>query len=227
MDASPTQRRAVFFVDGFNLYHSIRAAEAQMPGAQLKWINVWNLCQYFAVQMDEASLSEVRYLTAFAEHLGPQDPFKVLIHKRLVRALSASGVKVYTSRFRKKRVWCEKLGEWIPAYEEKETDVAIACHVLTMAHSDLLDIAVIVSGDTDYTPLRACFRDHFPKKTLLFGFPFLRISKELRRLCPDSFAIGREAYSKNQFPDDVRLPSKKFVSIPKEWKGAPASTPGT
>jgi hypothetical protein len=87
-----------------------------------------------------------------------------------------------------------------------------------MALEDRLDAAIIMTGDSDFVPIHRCFECHFPFKKLLFAFPFARASKELRQICPSSFSISKEAYAKFQFPDDLKLPSGKFVNIPQVWK---------
>ena len=90
--------------------------------------------------------------------------------------------------------------------------------MLSLAQRDAFDVAVLVTGDSDFSPLARTFKQDFPDKELFFAFPFARISKELKQICPNSFTISKEAYAKHQFPDRVKLPSKKFVAIPEEWK---------
>lgn len=160
MRETPKGPRVAFLVDGFNLYHSVKAAERLMPDSQLKWLDIPALCESYLYQIEK----------------------------------------------------------WVNAYEEKETDVAIACEVLAMALEDQLDAAVLITGDSDFAPVHRCFIEHFPNKTLLFAFPFNRASKELKKLCPNAFSISKEAYAKHQLPDEIRLPSGKYVTIPDAWK---------
>lgn len=221
---SPTEDerdlRTAFFIDGFNLYHSINAVERDSPDAQLKWLDIPTLCQSHLYIVDvRARLQRVEYFTAYADHLLDKDPEKIGRHKALVRALKANKVKVHRGRFKKKDVWAESVGQWVGTHEEKETDVAITCRVLAGFARNDMDIAVMVTGDSDFLPLYREVRALYPGKRMLFAFPYGRVSKEIRRECPgDYFTIGREAYSKHQMPDQVRLPSGKFVTIPEAWK---------
>lgn len=190
-----------------------------MPGIQLKWLDLTSLCNsYLHLIGGGAVVSEIHYFTAYADHLYLKNPSKPQRHRAFVRALTASGVTAHVGKFRKKKVWSDQFNQWIDAYEEKETDVAIACEVLSLAHQGVFDVAVLVTGDSDFAPLYHCFQSHFPALRLLFAFPFARGSKELKQLCPNAFSIGKEAYAKHQFPDRVRLPSSKFVTIPPNWK---------
>lgn len=211
--------KVVFFVDGFNLYHSVREAERRLPGIQLKWLDLKALCSSYLHLIDtKAKLSEIHYFTAYAEHLRDKNPKKLTRHKAFVRALTACKVKVHINKFNRKKVWSNELERWVTAYEEKETDVAIACEVFGKAMNNELDVAVLITGDSDFAPVAETFHRQFPDKRILFTLPFARGTKRLKQICPESFSISKEAYAKHQFPDQVRLPSGKFVTIPKDWK---------
>jgi uncharacterized LabA/DUF88 family protein len=212
-------RRTSFFIDGFNLYHSLRTAEKQLPSRQLKWLNIPALCEsYLQMIGNGAELEKVHYFSAYADHLQNASCDKPQRHRKFVRALTASGVEAHIGKFRKKKVWSHRQNTWLDAYEEKETDVAIACKVLSLAQKDALDVAVLITGDSDFSPLARTFKQDFPNKEIRFAFPFARASKELKQLSPKSFTISKEAYAKHQFPDRIRLPSNKFVSIPDTWQ---------
>lgn len=219
MVESSSRPRAVFFVDGFNLYHSVEEAATHLPDTQLKWLDIPALCASYLHQIGGgAELSEVHYFTAYAEHLRDKNPEKLIRHKAFVRALTARKVKAHISKFSRKRVWSDELVQWVRAHEEKETDVAIACEVLGIAMDDALDVAVLMTGDSDFAPVAEAFQKRFQNKRILFALPFARATKRLKQLCRDSFSISKESYAKHQFPDRVQLPSGKFVTIPEDWK---------
>ncbi|MFT5028832.1 MAG: uncharacterized LabA/DUF88 family protein [Candidatus Binatia bacterium] len=221
MSATPTSNpRVMCFVDGFNLYHSVKAAERALPGTQLKWLNIPALSSSFMhVIGGGAQMTATHYFTAYADHLRPQYPDKIRNHRALVRALTATGANAHVSHFQQKQVWSHDANRWVKVYEEKETDVLLACTVLKRAFRDELDVALLMTGDTDFVPLVREFREIFPAKRILFAFPFARSNKQLEQLCPDSFKISKESYRRHQYPDAVRLPSGKFVTIPNAWKG--------
>lgn len=78
--------RVVFFVDGFNLYHSISEAAKLLPDQQLKWLDLPNLCASYLHQIGNgANLSGIHYFTAFADHLhdrNPGNPIQMADHIR-------------------------------------------------------------------------------------------------------------------------------------------------
>lgn len=93
-------RRTSFFIDGFNLYHSVCAAEKLLPNTQLKWLNIPTLCEsYLQMVGGGAELVEVHYFSAYADHLQHEAPDKPERHRKFVRALTASRVIAHIGRF--------------------------------------------------------------------------------------------------------------------------------
>jgi uncharacterized LabA/DUF88 family protein len=217
MSETPANR-VLFFVDGFNLYHSLCSALKKYPECPVKWLDLPSLFNATLHTIEgRAELEEIRYFTAYANHLTQRAPDKVSRHKAYVRALTASGVSVTLNHFKRKHVRDSFSDKLFIAHEEKETDVAIACHVLKGATLDLFDTAVIVSGDTDLRPVAETFHELFPAKTLLFAFPYDRKNRELSKVAPNSFTLSAKMYAAHQFPEKIRLPSNKFVHKPAEW----------
>jgi len=216
--------RVMFFVDGFNLYHSMERAQRACPGVALKWLDLPALARaHLYILGPGATLAGVHYFTAYAEHLALTDPDKLSRHRSYVRALTASGVAAHFGHFKPKDIWIEALGRYARIWQEKATDVGIVAELFAQGGRDAFDTAVIVSGDADYAPAVPVFRRLFPAKRVLFAFPFDRKNKELARLAPESFTLSAESYAKHQFPEAVRLPSGKFVVRPKAW--APTMNP--
>ena len=110
MVASSSKPRVVFFVDGFNLYHSVKEAERQLPDKQLKWLDIPSLCASYLHQVGGgAELAEVHYFTAYAENLKEKNPEKLIRHKAIVRALTSPKVVAHISKFSRKHVWSDEL----------------------------------------------------------------------------------------------------------------------
>ncbi len=213
------EERVFFFVDGFNLYHSVVSAEDERGGRSVKWLDLNTLfTDHLYLIGPTARLHKILYFTAYAYHLSRTRPGKIARHKAYTRALTAAGVEVCEAHFKKKTIQDTREGRRLVVHEEKETDVAIACAVLEGAASNLYDIAVLVTRDTDLRPVVFTFKRLYPDKQLLFAFPYRRKNKELAKIAPGSFTFSAKAYAKYQFPDEVPLPSGKVVRRPAEWK---------
>jgi hypothetical protein len=216
--AETRPRRTVFFVDGFNVYHSLLAAGRHLPGVQLKWLDLPALLGSTLPLIDRhASLVSIHYFTAYAHHLQANDPDKLRRHQAYVRALTARKVAAHLGKFQPRAIWCRTCQDYTRAYEEKETDVSLACELLKLSALDFLDVAVLVSGDTDLAPAVRTFQELHPNKRVLFAFPFDRANRELEKLAPGSFSFSKESYITHQFPAHVRLPSGKTVAKPVSW----------
>ena len=87
-----------------------------------------------------------------------------LRHQNYVTMLRSAGVEFVQGRFKKKDCRCHLCGRIFQTYEEKQTDVNIAIRLLSDAVEDKFDRAVIVSADSDLTPVILAVRKLFPEK---------------------------------------------------------------
>nr|VFK34032.1 MAG: NYN domain-containing protein [Candidatus Kentron sp. MB]VFK76205.1 MAG: NYN domain-containing protein [Candidatus Kentron sp. MB] len=185
----------IFLVDGFNLYHSLIQAQKDAPkdtkGATAKWLDLKGLCSSFLPSIGRisgrrATLEHIYYFSALPTH---RDQSKQNRHALYVRCLEATGITVELGRFKSKRIWCGKCKKCFTAHEEKETDVAIATRLFEILHLDQAETLVLITGDTDLAPaVRTCKR-LFPKKGILFAFPYRRENTELSKISPESFTL--------------------------------------
>ncbi len=213
--------RVRFFVDGFNVYHSLRDASADLDlnGRGTKWLDLTGFCRSrLQLLGKDATLERVLYYSALATHLQKYSPDTVARHQRYIRCLEDQGVVVVLGRFKRARdLRCRACGERTTRNEEKETDVAIAVHLLESFIEDVCDYAVIVSGDTDLVPAVKAARRQFPKKKIAFVFPYKRDSRELVELADAHFSTKARVYQSHQFPDPLILSDGTELAKPTSW----------
>lgn len=214
-------KRVTFIVDGFNLYHSVRESEYVLKKST-KWLNIFSLCRSYLpsvsrVVNEKTVIQKVYYFSALATHIEPSDPDVTTRHKKLIECLKDTGVVVQLGRFKPKDIKCPCCKKKFIKYEEKETDVAIGIKLFEVFHTDECDTVVLVTGDTDLTPVISTTKVLFPSKTILFLFPAFRKTKELAKLVPGSFAIKPRHYVAYQFSDPYRLSNGKTISKPITW----------
>ena len=219
--------QTVFIIDGFNLYHSTRDASNHLGGQSTKWLDIRALCESYLYTVSKtARLQDVYYFSALATHLEASDPGKVERHKRFIRCLEDTGVKVELARFKKKPDYrcfhcgntrCGHCGNRLKQWEEKETDVAVAAKLLELVFTNACDTVVLVTGDTDFAPAVRTAQSTYPNKDIRFAFPYNRPNNDLRRIAPKSFRIGKESYANHQFPDPYELASREPIAKPSSW----------
>ena len=219
--------RVSFFVDGFNLYHSVDRVADENADASVKWLDLQGLARgILPLISPTASLASIHYFTAIPEHLYLADPGRLQRHRTYVRALTAHGATrpaVVLGRIAQQQVQVKTATGGVigSLWREKGTDVALAMSLLREASNGGLDEAVIISGDADYLPAVKVFREMYPRLGLRFAFPRGRASKELLREAPNSFTLTSAAYLSHRLPERIRLPSGKFLHCPVEWRRKP------
>ena len=216
--------RVGFFVDGFNLYHSVAAFAEETSDESVKWLDLQGLARgILPLISPTASLASIHYFTALPEHLYLTDPGRLQRHRTYLRALTAHGSlrpSIILGRIAQQQVQVRTASGEITGsiWREKGTDVALAMALLREASKGDLDEAVIISGDADYVPAVKVFRQMYPDIGLRFAFPRGRASKELLREAPNSFTLTSAAYLSHRLPERIRLPSGKFLHCPAEWR---------
>ena len=216
--------RVGFFVDGFNLYHSVAKVAQETSDESVKWLDLQGLARgILPLISPTASLALIHYFTAIPEHLYLADPGRLQRHRTYVRALTAYGSTrpaVFLGRIAQQQVQVRTPGGEVAGsiWREKGTDVALAMALLREASKGGLDEAVIVSGDADYLPAVKVFHEMYPGVGLRFAFPRGRASKELSQEAPNSFTLTSAAYLSHRLPERIRLPSGKWLYCPAEWR---------
>ena len=219
--------RVGFFVDGFNLYHSVTKVAQETSDESVKWLDLQGLALgILPLISPTASLASIHYFTALPEHLYLSDPGRLQRHRTYLRAITAHGSlrpSIILGRIAQQQVQVRTASGEITGsiWREKGTDVALAMALLREASKGDMDEAVIVSGDADYLPAVKVFREMYPDIGLRFAFPRGRASKELLREAPNSFTLTSAAYLSHRLSERIRLPSGKFLHCPAEWRRKP------
>jgi len=163
MDKSPRIQRVIVYIDGYNLYYGMRAAF----GRRYQWLDLQALAQSFL--KPGMTLVSVKYFTAITKSTtGAKQRQEVYL-----KALQAHCDKlaIHYGRFLSKTNRCKHCGAEYPTFEEKKTDVNIACQLLNDTHLDLYDCAYLVSGDSDLAPPLQIIRRSHPGKHTIVAHP--------------------------------------------------------
>lgn len=202
--------RLIIYVDGFNLYHGIHA----------KW-----RCRYLWLDLGalgrsmrpRSTLVKIKYFTAPVLN----EPSALSRQSGYQAALTAHNpglIEVVQGRYQTKQKTCRGCGTSWPEYEEKETDVNIAVHVVSDAAVGASDAAIIVSADSDLVPAVKAARIMNPSLFIAAAFPPERFSNELKTLMPRSFHIGGGRIKQYQLPQTVTdVSSGSSWSRPAKW----------
>ena len=211
--------RVIGLIDGFNLYHSLQAERS------VKWLDLAKLLrnslQHFATPVE---IVAIHYFTALPFHLSNSDPARLHRHQLYLRALRAQRsprIEIHLGQIRAQDIEIQTHAGKSRGriWREKGTDIALAVKLFELAKMNSFDAAMIISGDADYVPLAKGFAQMYPQYPLRFAFPYQRTSKELMKVCPESFQLSQANYRASRFPDEILLPSGKKLHCPTEWLG--------
>lgn len=145
MPPEPSVKRAVAFIDGQNLHHSVRESFGYTyPNYDVRALSR-TICQRMGWD-----LMQVRFYTGVPSK--NDDPYWNYFWSHKLAMLGRQGVYAYSRplRYRHKHVTLPDGSEHaFLAGEEKGIDVRIALDVIRMAHRREYDVALIFSQDQD------------------------------------------------------------------------------
>ncbi len=205
-----TKKRAAVYVDGFNLYHSIK----NMKIDRLKWLSLSSLANLLIPKNDEEIVC-VKYFSALATHRGKSSEVR---HRTYISALESEGVQCLLGRFKGQQRVCRNCGTKWKHPEEKETDVSIAIHMIADAYDDLFDVCYLISADTDLVPPLQMIKTKLPHKIIVAVSPPNRPhGQHIRNIAHRSLKLNSSQLARCRLPDVFNYKGKQ-LSCPIEYK---------
>ena len=207
----PQSNRVVAYVDGFNLYHGLRSKYRR----KYLWLDLEALVGRH-VRADQR-LEVVRYFTASVR----DNPTALTRQSQYLGALDTHSprVRVVMGRFQEKTMRCRSCGNQWRTYEEKETDLNIGLHLLDDAHYGQVNVALIVSADSDLCPVVRMVKKFDPSIRVIALFPPDRRSDELRQVVDGHRVLSERDIRRSRLPETVRNIGTGIVySRPASWR---------
>jgi uncharacterized LabA/DUF88 family protein len=161
------------------------------------------------------SLVTTKYFTTVVKQ--PRDKWQRQgVFLEALRTLS--DFEIFYGHWLSNPVTCHECGHTYEAYHEKMTDVNIAVELMSDAFQHRLDVALLVSADSDLMGPVKAIRELFPQKAVVVAFPPKRVSAALKAGADAYTFIGRNVLSKSVFPDRVVKPDGFVLHRPPEWR---------
>ena len=191
-------------MDGFNLYYRLKST-------CYKWLNLEVLINSILKEYHE--VVKIKYFTALvkgSDHVSSR-PNKQMTYWGALQSIS--NLEIIKGRFKKRTV----KGQYhlpkiqginqgdivtIKKYEEKESDVNMASHILLDCVKSGNDCTVLLSNDTDLLTPLSMARKEFGKKIGIIS-PSKQTHEALKRISHFSVAITDEQLKKSQFSVNV------------------------
>ena len=213
-------KNTIIYVDGFNLYYSLK-------GTPFKWLDIQKLSNYYLSQ-EKHKVSQIKYFTAPVKEKShdPSNTIRQNIYLRAVRLIP--NIEIIFGQFKKRQVTgikCHYKNQkymegdklvTINKWEEKKSDVNIATQLVADAYQNKYDCAVLISNDTDLTPPLLHIK-HKLKKLVIVISPYNTIHADLKKSCHFYKTISLQELKKCQFPEKMQDAKGAFF-CPSKWR---------
>lgn len=214
--------RIIAYVDGFSVYYACFKGPTKTAHAHLKWLDYRAL---FESMFPEDDVRVVRIYTAIAPN-PPDDPGQSMRHDVYRRALmTRPGVEVYTGRFQKAKrdgvLAHPPAGidarQTVFVYQEKQSDVSLASHLIMDAVDGLFDRAVLFTNDSDFVTPIQLVRERFQREVYVLS-PDVTMNKQLEKAATAGWVFDRGLLFKCQLPEVVVDAEGREVRVPERWR---------
>ncbi len=208
----------IVYVDGFNLYYFLK------NHGETKWLNIEELVLKY-LDPNQHILKKIKYFTARVIPKKREKGDSSTRQNEYFRALKTiNGLEIIEGKFKKREVqgMLVKSGKVsrkivkISKYEEKESDVNIATHMLSDGYEDKYESAVFISNDTDLKLPLNIIRKKLKKKIIILG-PCQSIHLDLKKKSTYNKEISLASIKESQFALKLFDNDKKSINCPKDW----------
>lgn len=201
-------QRLIAYIDGFNLYYGLRSKNWKWA----YWLNIQALVRNLL--KPDQTLVTTKYFTTIIKH--PLDR-----NRRQLTYLEAlqtlDNFHIYYGHFLSQQVICQNCGHTHITHHEKMTDVNIAVEMLTDVFHDKLDIALLITGDSDLVGPIQTIKNLYPQKRIIVAFPPNRKSSALKKIAHGYTHISRAALLDSLFPDVLTKTPGVTLKRPLSW----------
>lgn len=207
--AMNTNTRVIAYIDGYNLYYGLK----EQGWRWAYWLNLQSLVLKY-IEPGQ-TLLETKYFTTIVAK-PPDKRKRQAIFLEALQTLNS--FSIYFGHFLDEQIICYGCGRQIPDHHEKMTDVNIATEMLTDFFQDKLDLALLISADSDLVPPVRAIHRLFPLKRVICLFPPRRSSKSLIKSVDGYEYIDVKKISRSLFPDIIIKKDGVVLKRPESWK---------
>jgi len=214
--------RIIAYVDGFSVYYACFRGPTKAINSTFKWLDFQSV---FRTMYPDDEIVLVRIYTAIAPN-PPDDPSQAQRHDTYVRALrTLADVEVFVGRFQKAKRESVLVrppngvspNQTVFVYQEKQSDVSLASHLMLDAFQDRFDRAVIFTNDSDFLMPIKLVRDHFGREVIVLS-PDRTTNRQLANVATAAHVFDRQLLAKCQLPDELQDDEGRTIRKPVRWQ---------
>jgi uncharacterized LabA/DUF88 family protein len=207
------------YIDGFNLYYGMKSKYDR----RYLWLDVVDLVRRLRPNDD---IVTVRYFTTIVRG-EPAASANQINYVDALKVHSGPLLDVHIGWFKRRTLApCKQCGQhWqcdCPrrprTFEEKETDVALAAAMVEDVATNVADLSLLISADSDFAPAVAAVKRIRPGHPVILAMPPGSLQPHKRFADIGYFSINETALRQSQLPESIYDPvSMKKRTRPTKW----------
>lgn len=217
---SSRRPRAIFYIDGFNLYNGLlrRAAGKGLDTPEHRWLNLSKLADFL---LPEADVVLVRYFTSRVKRR-VDDPDAGLRQEVFLRALATlPNLTCHFGLFQRNKVWRRRVDDPTQSvrvidFKEKGSDVNLAAYLVHDALRSRCQVAGVMSADSDLVEPIALAREALPNGVIVFDPNVGKPNRALQDVATESRRVKDRALAACHFPDKLE-DEHGVIHKPPKW----------
>lgn len=212
------------YIDGFNLYYGLY--QHGPPDCRpYKWRNLVEVGEEMARRLKlSGSVERARYFTAKARPR-KNDPSQPTRQQMYIRALETlDQISVHWGLHIETEKWGIEVGDGthtlrqFTTREEKGSDVSLGVFLIRDAALNDIDVALVVSNDSDLADAVSVARRDFRVPVYIVSpQPQRPVSRKLKQAASGSIVLNKSCIAACQFPNPVIDQQGRQIRKPKTW----------
>lgn len=205
----PAVRRAIVYIDGFNLYYALKEKKWQ----NMMWLDLLALGRSFMRPNQE--LVTVKYFTSrITDNLKKQK--RQSDYLDALAATCGNLLQIIYGNYIENDFQCP-CGRLNKVQGEKQTDVNIAAHIITDSHKNLVDDVILITADSDQVPSMTAARE-MGKYVLIVMPPGREHYLEVQFAASGKLDLNSKRLRQCALPLRVTLPNGYQIDCPQKYR---------
>ncbi len=210
------KRKVIAYFDGFNYYEGLRSKKWK----HYYWQDFVRFSELFLKK--NQTLEFVRYFTAIQDDKDKADRQDLLFQANKLnhKFLCFFGEFKRRNRWKRVNICGKKHSVNINFWEEKKTDVALACYMIRDVVLNKCDVSILFCADGDLTPSIEVIKELKPTHKIIVFFPPSLFSYDIKNNATKAYKLDNyEHHFKNSLlPNEITLPDGFVIKRPDKWK---------
>lgn len=209
------KRRAVLYVDGYNLFHALLGQRRR----EWLWLDLQAMGKGLIDPKER--LVEVVWVGAHR----PQSRARMEAMFRYEAALRARGVRCLLGHFVVHADHCRACGNVWSTATEKQSDVNLALAVADDVAANRVDSIYLLTTDGDHAATVRFVREAYPNKRIVSVAPPGRVpNRQIAAWTDELVGVGPNLVARSMLPDRLKT-RHGWVERPEAWRARPSLPP--